>query len=70
MVIIRSVFIGTCLLALGNGLAAAQQVTGVPGAPEAVMPENAKLTPWPKELPQWDSLSWDEKKLFIKQADV
>jgi arylsulfatase A-like enzyme len=25
---------------------------------------------WPKELPEWDSLSWDEKKLFIKRADV
>jgi arylsulfatase len=35
-----------------------------------IMPENAKLTPWPKELPQWDSLSFDEKKLFIKQADI
>jgi len=35
-----------------------------------IMPENAKLTPWPKELPQWDSLSAEEKKLFIKQADV
>ncbi|MDW6022878.1 arylsulfatase [Mesorhizobium sp. BAC0120] len=35
-----------------------------------IMPENAQLTPWPKELPQWDSLSWDEKKLFIKQADI
>ena len=35
-----------------------------------IMPANATLTPWPKELPQWDSLSWDEKKLFIKQADV
>src|SRR4249919_2865410 len=35
-----------------------------------IMPENAKLTEWPKELPQWDSLSWEEKKLFIKQADV
>ena len=35
-----------------------------------IMPENAKLTPWPKELPQWDSLGWEEKKLFIKQADV
>ena len=35
-----------------------------------IMPENAKLTAWPKELPEWDSLSWDEKKLFIKQADV
>lgn len=43
-----------------------------------IMPENAKLTPWPEgqqayggaTMPQWDSLSWDEKKLFIKQADV
>ena len=35
-----------------------------------IMPANAKLTPWPKELPEWDALSWDEKKLFIKQADV
>src|SRR4030095_11730861 len=35
-----------------------------------IMPENAQLTPWPKGLPEWDSLSWDEKKLFIKQADV
>ena len=35
-----------------------------------IMPENAKLTPWPKGLPEWDSLSWEEKKLFIKQADV
>ncbi|MGB7550217.1 MAG: arylsulfatase, partial [Chromatiaceae bacterium] len=35
-----------------------------------IMPENAALTAWPKELPEWDSLSWDEKKLFIKQADV
>ena len=35
-----------------------------------IMPADAKLTPWPKDLPQWDSLSWEEKKLFIKQADV
>ena len=35
-----------------------------------IMPDYAKLTPWPKELPQWDSLGWEEKKLFIKQADV
>ena len=35
-----------------------------------IMPENAKLTAWPKDLPEWDSLSWQEKKLFIKQADV
>ena len=35
-----------------------------------IIPANAKLTPWPKDLPEWDSLSWEEKKLFIKQADV
>ena len=35
-----------------------------------IMPENAQLTPWPKGLPQWDSLSFEEKKLFTKQADV
>jgi len=35
-----------------------------------IMPAEAKLTPWPKELPEWDSLGWEEKKLFIKQADV
>ena len=35
-----------------------------------IMPENAKLTAWPKELPEWDSLSLEEKKLFIKQADI
>ncbi len=35
-----------------------------------IMPPEAKLTPWPKELPEWDSLGFLEKKLFIKQADV
>jgi arylsulfatase len=35
-----------------------------------IMPADARLTPWPKELPEWDTLSWLEKKLFIKQADV
>jgi arylsulfatase A-like enzyme len=35
-----------------------------------IMPENAKLTAWPNDLPQWVSLSWDEKKLFVKQADI
>lgn len=35
-----------------------------------IMPANAQLTPWPKELPQWDALSLEEKKLFTKQADV
>ena len=35
-----------------------------------IIPQDTKLTPWPKELPEWDSLSFAEKKLFIKQADV
>ena len=35
-----------------------------------IMPENAKLTDWPKELPEWDTLGLEEKKLFIKQANV
>src|SRR6516164_1610251 len=35
-----------------------------------VIPENAQLTPWPKELPEWDSVSWEQKKLYIRQADV
>jgi arylsulfatase len=35
-----------------------------------IMPDNAKLTEWPKDLPAWDSLGREEKKLFIKQADV
>jgi len=35
-----------------------------------IMPPNARLTPWPKELPTWDSLSPEEKKLYIRQADV
>src|SRR6516164_1452684 len=36
-----------------------------------VIPQTAKLTPWPKDLiKEWDQLSADEKKLFIRQADV
>jgi arylsulfatase A-like enzyme len=35
-----------------------------------VIPENAKLTPWPDSLPKWDSLSADEKKLYARQAEV
>lgn len=35
-----------------------------------IMPDNAELTPWPDGLPKWDSLSEEEKKLFIRQADV
>jgi arylsulfatase A-like enzyme len=35
-----------------------------------IMPPNAQLTAWPKELPLWDSISALDRKLFIKQADV
>jgi arylsulfatase A-like enzyme len=36
-----------------------------------VIPQSAKLTPWPKDiLKDWDQLTPDEKKLFIKQVDV
>ena len=36
-----------------------------------VIPQDAKLTPWPKEiLKEWDQCTPDEKKLFIRQADV
>jgi arylsulfatase len=35
-----------------------------------ILPANTQLTPWPKELPAWDSLGEMEKKLFIKQMDV
>ena len=36
-----------------------------------VIPQTAKLTLWPKDLlKEWDQLTPDEKKLFIRQADV
>ncbi len=36
-----------------------------------VIPADAKMTPWPKELlKDWDTLTADEKKLFIRQVDV
>jgi arylsulfatase len=36
-----------------------------------VIPQNAKLTPWPHDLlKNWDELGPVEKKLFIRQADV
>jgi len=36
-----------------------------------VIPQDAQLTPWPdKLLRRWDSLNDEEKKLFIRQADV
>jgi len=36
-----------------------------------VIPADAKLTPWPDDLlKKWDTLSADEKKLFIRQIEV
>lgn len=36
-----------------------------------VIPQDAKLTPWPKDLiKEWDQLSADEKKLYIRQVEV
>ncbi|GAA3110279.1 arylsulfatase [Rhizobium viscosum] len=35
-----------------------------------VVPQNAQLTPWPDDLPKWDSLDADSKKLFARQAEV
>ncbi len=36
-----------------------------------VIPQDAQLTPWPdKLLRQWDTLNDQEKKLFIRQAEV
>ena len=36
-----------------------------------VIPQDAKMTPWPdKLLKNWDDLTADEKKMFIRQVDV
>ena len=35
-----------------------------------VIPANAKLTPWPDDLPKWESLSILQKKLYARQAEV
>jgi arylsulfatase len=36
-----------------------------------VIPQDAKLTPWPDDLlKSWDKLTDDEKKMFIRQVDV
>jgi arylsulfatase len=35
-----------------------------------VIPASAQLTEWPDDLAKWDTLSDEEKKLFIRQADV
>jgi len=35
-----------------------------------VIPATAQLTPWPDDLPKWDSLSDVQKKLYARQAEV
>jgi len=35
-----------------------------------VIPEDTQLTPWPDDLPEWDSLDDESKKLFAHQAEV
>ncbi|WP_262027896.1 arylsulfatase [Microvirga sp. Mcv34] len=36
-----------------------------------VIPQDAKLAPWPKDvLKEWDTLSAEEKKLYIRQVEV
>lgn len=35
-----------------------------------VIPQNAQLTQWPDSIPNWDTLSPEAKKLYIRQADV
>jgi arylsulfatase A-like enzyme len=36
-----------------------------------VIPQNARLTPWPDDLlKHWDQLNADEKKMFLRQVDV
>jgi arylsulfatase A-like enzyme len=35
-----------------------------------VIPANTQLTPWPDDIPKWDSLSEIQKKLYARQAEV
>src|SRR5262249_42261303 len=36
-----------------------------------VIPRDAKLTAWPKELlPEWSTLNADQKKMYARQAEV
>jgi arylsulfatase len=36
-----------------------------------VIPKDTKLSPWPKDvLKEWDQLTADEKKLYIRQAEI
>lgn len=35
-----------------------------------VIPANTQLTPWPDDLPKWETLTPDQKKLYARQAEV
>jgi arylsulfatase A-like enzyme len=35
-----------------------------------IVPPNTRLTPKPKEMPDWDTLSDDEKKVFTRQQEI
>jgi arylsulfatase A-like enzyme len=35
-----------------------------------VIPADTQLTPWPDDLPKWDTLDPESKKLFARQAEV
>ena len=36
-----------------------------------VIPQDAQLTPWPEKLiPEWESLTVDQKKMYTRQAEV
>jgi len=35
-----------------------------------VIPANTQLTPWPDDLPKWDSLSLVQKKIVTREAEV
>ncbi|MBV9290762.1 MAG: sulfatase-like hydrolase/transferase, partial [Hyphomicrobiales bacterium] len=35
-----------------------------------VVPANAKLPPWPDFLPRWETLTPEQKKLYLRQIDV
>jgi arylsulfatase A-like enzyme len=36
-----------------------------------VIPQDTKLPPWPKDLlPEWDKLTVDQKKLYLRQVEV
>jgi arylsulfatase A-like enzyme len=35
-----------------------------------VIPANTQLTPWPDDLPKWETLSPEQKKLYAREAEV